>query len=119
MSLSVWLDELTQTLSPHFKPMILQRDHTVFQFFFDTGKPFYLEIKPDAFAFRQSIAESPTLVLYLDKHDTCKVLLEGSEDGMAAFMDGRYRADGNIVLSQLLLYTFKSDRPTIAYEVKD
>jgi hypothetical protein len=38
---------------------------------------------------------------------------------MQAFMDGRYRADGNIVLSQLLLYLFKSDDPTIVYEVQD
>jgi hypothetical protein len=37
---------------------------------------------------------------------------------MHAFMDGRYRADGNIVLSQLLLYLFKSNDPTIAYEIQ-
>ena len=43
----------------------------------------------------------------------------GTMDGMVAFMTGRYRADGNIVLSQLLLYLFRSDDPTILYQVKD
>jgi hypothetical protein len=33
-------------------------------------------------------------------------------------MEGDFRADGNIVLSQLLLYLFKSNNPTIAYEVQ-
>ncbi len=40
-------------------------------------------------------------------------------DGMRAFMDGSYRADGNIVLSQLILYLFKSDDPTLIYEVQE
>jgi hypothetical protein len=34
-------------------------------------------------------------------------------------MAGRYRADGNIVLSQLLLYLFRSNDRAIAYEVQD
>ena len=35
------------------------------------------------------------------------------------FMEGRYRADGNIVLSQLLLYLFKSEDDAKFYEVQD
>jgi putative sterol carrier protein len=43
----------------------------------------------------------------------------GTRDGMEAFMNGQYRADGNIVLSQLLLYLFKSADPTVVFKVKD
>jgi hypothetical protein len=43
----------------------------------------------------------------------------GTHDGMDAFMDGQYRADGNIVLSQLLLYLFKSADPAVAFKVQD
>jgi hypothetical protein len=38
---------------------------------------------------------------------------------MNAFMDGSYRADGNIVLSQLILYLFRSLEPVLNYEIKD
>jgi putative sterol carrier protein len=106
-------------LAPHFKPAFLQRAKTVFQFQFEQDDPFYLAIEDDQFAFEPGLFDLPTLTLYLDQHETCWQLLNGSIDSMQAFMDGRYRADGNIVLSQLLLYLFKNDDPTIAYQVQD
>ena len=106
-------------LAPHFKPAFLQRANTVFQFQFEHDSPFYLAIEGDKFVFEQGRFDSPTLTLFLEQHETCWQLLNGSIDSMQAFMDGRYRADGNIVLSQLLLYLFKNDDPTIAYQVQD
>jgi putative sterol carrier protein len=38
---------------------------------------------------------------------------------MQAFMTGRYRADGNIVLSQLLLYLFLPMDQTSIHSVRD
>ena len=119
MTLADWLEDLDKELRPHFKPAILQRKNTVFRFLFDNGDPFFLETTDNNFSFREGGTSDATLTLYVENHDTCRELLSGSMDGMSAFMENRYRADGNIVLSQLLLYTFKSDRPTIAYEVKD
>lgn len=117
--LATRLEEKTRLLAPHFKPAFLQRHHTLFQFHFDDGEPFHLEVTPSGFEFREGIAGDPTIRLYIDSHETCWRLIEGSEDGMEAFMDGRYRADGNIVLSQLLLYLFKpAEHPSI-YEVQD
>ena len=37
----------------------------------------------------------------------------GRMDGMHAFMEGKYRSDGNIVLTQLLLYSFRKDNARI------
>lgn len=119
MLLENWLSELTQELTPHFKPAILQRDYVVFQFEFTDGEPFFLQVEVDLFAFFPGKSTEATLTLFLDCHETCRDLLSGKADGMSAFMGGRYRADGNIVLSQLLLYTFKADSPTISYEVQD
>lgn len=112
------LNSKAGALAPHFKPGFIQRENTVFQFLFEDGDPFYLKVSGPAFSFDEGIHDSPTLTLNIDNHDTCWGLLDGSIDGMHAFMENRYRADGNIVLSQLLLYLFKSNDPTIAYEIQ-
>ena len=106
-------------LEPHFKPGFLQRHHTVFQFHFEREEPFYLIVLRDSFELVAGVTTAPTISLFFDNHATCWGLIEGSFDGMRAFMEGRYRADGNIVLSQLLLYLFKSNDPTNIYEVQD
>lgn len=113
------LQKKTEFLAPHFKPGFLQTDRAVFQFQFDEAEPFHLEVEASSFALSPGIHPHPSITLYIDRPKTCWGLLIGCEDGMKAFMEGRYRADGNIVLSQLLLYMFKSDDPTIAYEVQD
>lgn len=112
-------DEHHARLEPHFKPEVLQRDYTCFQFQFEEGDPFHLEVIGSVFEFNPGIHPDPTLTLYVDNHQTCWSLLEGSRDSMEAFMQGAYRADSNIVLSQLLLYLFKMEDPTIAYRVQD
>ena len=101
--LTALLDQKAIEYAPHFQPGFLNRDHTLFQFRFGTGSPFYLEVEGDKFRFSAGESSSPTLSLYVIDHETCWGLLDGSMDGMQAFMEGKYRADGNIVLSQLLL----------------
>ena len=113
------LMQRSEQLRPFFKPQILGRPHTLFSFIFDDGLPFCLEVEAASFSFRSGIPDSPTITLYVSDHATCWQLLTGATDSMAAFMTGKYRADGNIVLSQLLLYLFHNDDPTIAYEVRD
>ena len=113
------LEKKTAFLAPHFKPGFLQTDRAVFQFQFEEAEPFHLIVETDGFKLIPGIDQQPSITLYIDKPQTCWGLLIGCEDGMKAFIDGRYRADGNIVLSQLLLYMFKSDDPTIVYEVQD
>jgi putative sterol carrier protein len=117
--LSELLTEKQKMFEPHFKPGLLQRTSTVFQFRFAEDEDFFLSVSPDKFSFNEGSATDPTLTLYLDHHETCWQLLMGTRDGMTAFMNGQYRADGNIVLSQLLLYLFKSDDPTVVFKVQD
>jgi len=117
--LSELLTEKQKALEPHFKPGLLQRNSTVFQFRFTKDEDFFLCVSQDSFSFNEGSTADPTLTLYLDHHETCWQLLMGTRDGMEAFMNGQYRADGNIVLSQLLLYLFKSADPTVAFKVQD
>jgi len=119
MSVKKILQQKTAELAPHFKPALLQRRSTRFQFVFKQDDPFYLVVDGESFEFMTGQLEQPTVTLFIDQHETCWQLLTGTMDGMVAFMTGRYRADGNIVLSQLLLYLFRSDDPTILYQVKD
>ncbi|MEX0942005.1 MAG: SCP2 sterol-binding domain-containing protein [Pseudomonadales bacterium] len=113
------LIKLQESLAPHFKPGFLQRHHTVFQFHFESDSPFHLTVTADTFEFSTGIIDEPTVTILVDNHETLWALMDGRYDGMRAFMEGKYRADGNIVLSQLLLYLFKSNDPTNIYQVQD
>ena len=117
------LDRLLQSksleLEPHFKPGFLARDHTIFQFTFNSGEPFHLIVSSTEFKFTTGAHSNPTLTVLVENHETCWGLLDGSVDGMRAFMEGKYSTDGNIVLSQLLLYLFKNNDSTLIYEVQD
>lgn len=117
--LSELLTEKQKAFEPHFKPDLLQRTSTIFQFRFTSKEDFFLSVSQDSFRFTAGNAAHPTLTLYLDHHETCWQLLMGTRDGMDAFMSGQYRADGNIVLSQLLLYLFKRADPALTFKVKD
>jgi len=117
--LSQELANKQSALLPFFKTGFLEREHTVFQFHFTGAESFYLVVERETFILEAGEHEAPTLTLTVSDHETCWGLLNGSVDGMQAFMNGDYRADGNIVLSQLLLYLFKSDDPTIPHEVQD
>ena len=108
-----------ETLQVNFKPGFLDRPETLFQFLFDQDEAFSLFVTESDFEFTPGQKSPATLTLNMKDHSTCWGLLEGSINGMDAFMNGTYRADGNIVLSQLILYLFKSNDPTIAYEVQD
>lgn len=117
--LEQFLTNKSKELAPHFKAGFLQRELTTFQFVFDSGEPFYLTVTHESFEFFSGHKDDPTITLYVIDHGTCWGLLDGTLDGMQAFMEGTYRADGNIVLSQLILYLFKSNDPTLIYEVQD
>lgn len=116
--LSALLQQKAEEFTPYFQPGFLTREHTIFQFIFADAASFYLEVSGQSFSFQSGIHDTPTIQIEMSDHATCWGLLDGRIDGMQAFMEGKYRADGNIVLSQLLLYLFKSNDPTIAYEIQ-
>lgn len=107
-----FLAGLYERLLPHFNPRLLgdltSHGSVVIQFRFDADDPFYLTIDESDFLFKSGEGHAPTITLFLDGRQACADLLTGSADGMQQFMQGKYRADGNIVLSQLLLYVFRS-----------
>ena len=107
-----FLARLYEQLLPHFNPSLLgdlvSHGGVVIQFRFDSDDTFCLTIDESDFSFKSGESHAPTITLFLDNRQQCADLLTGAADGMQQFMQGKYRADGNIVLSQLLLYVFRS-----------
>jgi len=98
MGLTEVLKRQKREFKPHFQPGFLQRDTCVFQFRFKEDSPFYLDIVGEDFDFHAGVHENATITLDISDHETCWGLLDGRIDGMKAFMEGDFRADGNIVL---------------------
>lgn len=96
-------------LKHRFRSGFLPTEETIFQFQFEAQReaPLYLTANHQAFNLSPGTHRAPTLTLFVRDQATMLGLLTGKEDGMTAFMAGIYRADGNIILSQLLLYTFQ------------
>lgn len=107
-----FLGRLYEQLLPNFNPSLLgdlaNHGPLIIQFRFDSDDPFCLTIDGSDFLFKSGESHAPTITLFLDNRHSCAELLTGAADGMQQFMKGKYRADGNIVLSQLLLYVFRS-----------
>ena len=113
------LDQQSSRLAPFFRSYFLPENPVTFQFNFDDADPFHLTVDHAEFVFKPGYAQTSTLSLWLDQPTTLWRLLEGRLDGMDAFLTGQYRADGNIVLSQLLLYLFQSPEPVLAHDISD
>jgi putative sterol carrier protein len=120
--MSAYLKQQEDQLAPYFTTGLLNRKYTNFALHFVDDKPFSIIVEQESFRLVET-DKPATLNIYMASHEECWQLLRGEKDGMEAFMAGAYRADGNIVLSQLLLYLFRSvpqlDAPTIPYRVKD
>ena len=102
-----WLVKLRRDLVNNFKPELLGRARTIFNFEFDNDNPIKLVVQDKNFYLDEGRHSSPTITIYVASHRTLRDLLTGSADGMSVFMQGKYKSDSNIVLSQLLLYLFR------------
>jgi putative sterol carrier protein len=121
MDITLLLNTWQEALKDRFRSGFLPIEDTIFQFQFEAQAeaPLFLTANQQAFALYPGTHQVPTLTLFVRDHATALRLLTGEEDGMAAFMAGSYRADGNIILSQLLLYVFQQPALLQTQEVID
>lgn len=103
--LSQALQQFEARVRPNFRADVLPRELTVFQFE-TTREVFHLRVTRDDFGLAPGAHPKPTLRLFVPTRKHCFELLSGERDGMEAFLAGDYRSDGNILLTQLLLYLF-------------
>jgi putative sterol carrier protein len=77
----------------------------VFQFDLDDADNYHLIIADGKCAMVEGENDDPTVTLSMDL-DTLKEVMSGELDGMAAFMQGKIRAEGDIMLSTKLTQIF-------------
>ncbi|MEM7365215.1 MAG: hypothetical protein AAF525_14425 [Pseudomonadota bacterium] len=99
--------DFNRQFSGAYQPGFMTDSTVTFQYRFTEDPTLHLIATATNAVFVEGDTSTPTLTLYLDTRETLNGLLRGSIDGMDAFMAGQYRADGHIVLSQLMLYAFR------------
>jgi len=77
----------------------------VFQFDLDDADSYHLSITDGKCSMDEGEHDDPTVTLSMDL-DTLKEVMSGELDGMAAFMQGKIRADGDIMLATKLTQIF-------------
>ena len=77
----------------------------VFQFDLDDADSYHLSITDRKCSMDEGEHDDPTVTLSMDL-DTLKEVMSGELDGMAAFMQGKIRADGDIMLATKLTQIF-------------
>lgn len=98
---------ITEMVS-NFKPEKAVDLDTVFQFEFKEGDNYYIEINSGECALSEGIHEDPCVTLKL-KFDTLKKLYTGELDGMKAFMFGKLKVSGDMMLATRLTKLFSAN----------
>ena len=77
----------------------------VFQYQIDDGEPYHVTVADGNCVVAQGEHDEPSVTLSMDAQ-TLEEVVSGETDGMQAFMTGRIRADGDIMLATRLAALF-------------
>ena len=101
------LDGQKTLLSKMYNREILDRDRIVFRISIDSEPEIFLEASRNEFLFKSETTSQPDVTIFLDSPETLTDILLNDANANQLFLEGRYRSDGNIVLSQIFLYLFQ------------
>ncbi|TWH64714.1 putative sterol carrier protein [Azomonas agilis] len=90
--------EILQSMQSRFNPKAAAGLDLVFQFKITDAENYYLVVKEGTCDLQAGEAERCDVALIMDK-ETIKGLLSGEISGMQAFMSGRVRTEGNMMLA--------------------
>jgi len=77
----------------------------VFQYRLDDAGPWFVEVADGSCRVTEGESDAPTVTLSMDSQ-TLSEIMSGELDGMSAFMGGRVRADGDIMIATRLASLF-------------
>ncbi|MDH2433889.1 SCP-2 family sterol carrier protein [Pokkaliibacter plantistimulans] len=99
---------LFQSMQSRFNAQAAAGLDAVFQFELTDGDTTHIVIENQTCQVVDGEHDDPTVTLIMDS-DTLQQVMTGELDGMQAFMTGRIRADGNIMLATKLNNLFPLD----------
>ncbi|MWJ28586.1 SCP-2 family sterol carrier protein [Halomonas sp. ZH2S] len=97
-----------EKLQARFNPQAAANMDEVFQFHFTDADSHYLVVKDGTLDINEGEHEDPSVSLRLST-DTLKGIMSGDVNGMTAFMTGKLKATGNVMLATQLTQLFPSE----------
>jgi putative sterol carrier protein len=97
--------DIIQTMKSKFNAGAAAGLDLVFQFNIEDGENHYLVVKDGACDVQQGDADAPNVTLIMDT-ETLQGITSGETDGMQAFMGGKLRAEGDMMLAMKLSELF-------------
>ena len=97
--------EIVQTMQSKFNAAAAAGLDLVFQFHIDDGENYALIVKDGTCAVEQGENANANVTLIMDT-ETLKGITSGETDGMQAFMGGKLRAEGDMMLAMKLSELF-------------
>lgn len=97
--------EIFDTMVNRFDSAAADDMDAIFQFELDDADPYFVTIADGKAAVAQGEHDDATVTLSMDT-DTLSEVMSGELDGMQAFMQGKIRADGDIMLATKLTQIF-------------
>ncbi|AOM01529.1 SCP2 sterol-binding domain-containing protein [Cobetia marina] len=94
-----------EMLKSRFNPDAAKGMNDVFQFNITDSDDYYMVVKDGTLDVGEGEHDDPSVTLSTDS-DTLKGVMKGEVDGMQAFMTGRLKATGNIMLATKLTSLF-------------
>ncbi|MGQ7263203.1 SCP2 sterol-binding domain-containing protein [Vreelandella sp. V005] len=97
-----------EKLKARFNPEAAEGMNEVFQFHFSDAGNYYLHIQDGTLDVQEGEHDDPSVSLSLTT-DTLKGIMSGEINGMTAFMTGKLKATGNVMLATKLTSLFPSE----------
>ncbi|MDP0563619.1 MAG: SCP2 sterol-binding domain-containing protein [Candidatus Endonucleobacter sp. (ex Gigantidas childressi)] len=94
-------------MKPRFNADAASGLNLIFQFDIEDGDPYHLIIKDGSCDFVSGTNDAPNVTLIMDS-ETMSGVITGEVDGMQAFMMGKLRAEGDMMLAMKLGDIFPS-----------
>ena len=93
------IEEIRTRLQSAFDPGGAVDLDAVYQFQFEDAEGYHLVIRDGSLEVHAGEHAHPSIRLMFDSIDTAERVVDGSIDAMQAFMQGRIRSDGNLLLA--------------------